>query len=69
MVVELDRIPVVGGCSVSVMVGGHREQHGPVGRHNLGVQQGTADRNLTNTTHNIMMRHNDCLHISIATAN
>ena len=45
---------------MSVMVGGHREQHGPVGGHSWGVLQETAGSNLTNTTHNIMMRHNDC---------
>ena len=67
--VELDTVPFVGDGNMSVMVGGHREQHRPVGGHNWVVLQETAGSNLTNTAHNIMMKNNDCLYISIITAN
>ena len=67
--VELDTVPYVGNSNMAVMVGGHREQHRRVGGHNWGVLQETAGSYLTNTAHNIMMKNNDCLYISIITAN
>ena len=50
--VEVDKVPVVEGCSMSVMVGSHREQLGKgthPGEHNWGLLEEAAGNNLTNT--------------------